>query len=74
MTMGKPTKKAKVRKARSGMSDATLAEMIEATVDAYDETEQVACWITMFENHLELPFETEVETISEFRCVSIFAE
>jgi len=32
----------------------------EATVDAYDETEQAVGWFTMFENYLELPFETEV--------------
>jgi hypothetical protein len=32
----------------------------EATVDAYDESEQVTGWYTMFEQHLELPFETKV--------------
>jgi hypothetical protein len=32
----------------------------EATVDAYDEYEQATGWFTMFENHLALPFETEV--------------
>lgn len=38
-----------------------LAEMIEeATVDAYDEMEQATGWYTMFENHLSLPFATEV--------------
>ncbi len=49
------------RKARSRIDAARLAEMIEeATVDAHDESEQAIGWFTMFENHLELPFETEV--------------
>ena len=46
-----PTRLGKVR----------LAEMIEeATVDAYGEEEQATGWYTMFENHLPLPFATEV--------------
>ena len=32
----------------------------EATVDAYGESEQATGWVTMFESHLELPFETRV--------------
>jgi hypothetical protein len=32
----------------------------EATVDAYDESEQATGWYTMFEEYLELPFETTV--------------
>jgi hypothetical protein len=32
----------------------------EATVDAYGESEQATGWFTMFEEHLELPFETKV--------------
>jgi hypothetical protein len=32
----------------------------EATVDAYDESEQATGWFTMFEEHLELPFETDI--------------
>ncbi len=32
----------------------------EATVDAYDESEQATGWFTMFEEHLALPFETRV--------------
>jgi hypothetical protein len=32
----------------------------EATVDAYDESEQATGWFTMFEEHFELPFETKV--------------
>jgi hypothetical protein len=35
--------------------------MIEqATVDAYDESELATGWYTMFEEYLELPFETKV--------------
>ena len=32
----------------------------EATVDAYDESEQATGWFAMFEEHLRLPFETKV--------------
>lgn len=32
----------------------------EATVDAYDESEQKAGFFTMLENHLVVPFSTEV--------------
>jgi hypothetical protein len=43
------------------LSKARLAEMIEeATVDAYGESEQATGWFTMFEEHLNLPFETQV--------------
>lgn len=43
------------------LSKDRLAEMIEeATVDAYDESEQATGWFTMFEEHVELPFETKV--------------
>ena len=43
------------------LSKARLAEMInEATLDAYDESEQASGWFTLFEEHLELPFETKV--------------
>jgi hypothetical protein len=46
---------------RSRIGAARLAEMIEeATVDAYDESEQATGWLTMLESYLELPFETEV--------------
>lgn len=38
-----------------------IAEMIEeATVDAYDESEQAVGWYTMISDNLELPFVTEV--------------
>lgn len=54
-------KKTAARNARGGISAARLAEMIEeATVDAHDESEQAMGWFTVFEEHLELPFETEV--------------
>ena len=43
------------------LSKASLAEMIEeATVDAYGESEQATGWFTMIEQHLALPFETQV--------------
>lgn len=32
----------------------------EATVDAHGESEQATGWFTMFEEHLQLPFETKV--------------
>ena len=55
-----PKKKA-AKKATSRISKVRLAEMIEeATVDAYGESEQATGWLTMLEDNLELPFETEV--------------
>jgi hypothetical protein len=49
------------RKARANISGARLAEMIEeATVDAYDESEQAIGWFTAIGDNLEMPFETEV--------------
>ncbi len=43
------------------LTRARLRAMIEeATVDAYDRSEQVIGWMTMLENELALPFETEV--------------
>lgn len=54
------TTKARRARAPARLSKEWLAEMIdEATVDAYDESEQTTGWYTMFEQHLELPFETE---------------
>lgn len=55
-------RKQKPQAKRGGrISAARLAEMIEeATVDAHDESEQAMGWFTMFEEYLELPFETEV--------------
>jgi hypothetical protein len=51
----------------------------EATVDAHDESEQKAGFFTMLENHLVVPFSTEVlgttvtvETIDRMpHCVSV---
>lgn len=46
---------------RRRLSAAKLDEMIdEATVDAYGESEQLAGFFMMFEEHLAVPFETEV--------------
>jgi hypothetical protein len=54
-------KRTAARKVRAGVSAARLAEMVEeATVDAYDESEQATGWFAMLEEPLELPFETEV--------------
>ena len=50
--------KAKLRKGRSASRLDALIE--EATVDAYDESEQKAGFFTMLENHLAVPFSTEV--------------
>lgn len=50
--------KGKLRKGRSASRLDALIE--EATVDAYDESEQKAGFFTMLENHLAVPFATEV--------------
>lgn len=48
-------------KAPKGIGAAKLAQMIEeATVDAHNESERAMGWLAMFEEHLELPFETVV--------------
>lgn len=61
MTRTSKGKKTKARTAQSGISAAKLADMIEeATVDAYDESEQATGWFAMCEEHLELPFDTVV--------------
>jgi hypothetical protein len=61
----KTKRTAKRRAARSGIPAERLAEMIEeATVDAYGESEQATGWFTMFEDYVELPFETEVLGVS----------
>ena len=55
------TKRKATKTAANRLSKARLAEMIEeATVDAYDASEQATGWFTMLEEHVELPFETEV--------------
>ncbi len=49
------------KRRREGPTAARLDEMIaEATVDAYDESEQVVGFYTMLEDHLAVPFKTEV--------------
>jgi len=45
------------RKATTAMLDELIEE---ATIDAYDESEQTTGFFTMLEEHLALPFETEV--------------
>jgi Calcium binding len=46
---------------RKEFSAAKLDELIEeATVDAYDESEQTTGFYTMFEEHLAVPFKTAV--------------
>jgi hypothetical protein len=46
---------------RRGPSNAKLDEMIEeAIVDAYGESEQTVGFLTLLEDRLKLPFETEV--------------
>lgn len=60
MTPKTPAKRPGPRR-QPRIDKARLAEMIEeATVDAHDESEQATGWFTMFEQHLALPFETEV--------------
>ena len=61
MGASKGKKKGAARARRCTISAARLAEMVEeATVDAYDEGEQATGWFTVLEEHLDLPFETEV--------------
>jgi hypothetical protein len=51
----------KTEKRRKNYSAAMLDTLIEeATVDAYDESEQKTGFFTMLENHLATPFATEV--------------
>jgi hypothetical protein len=43
------------------LSDSQLERLAEeATVDAYEESEQATGFLTMLEEHVELPFETEI--------------
>ena len=43
------------------ISKARLKEMIEqATVDAYNESEQITGWFTVIDENLAVPFETTV--------------
>jgi hypothetical protein len=63
MAMAKITK-VSVRgetRAAQRLTQARLDALIEeATIDAYDESEQRTGFYTMLENHLALPFETEI--------------
>lgn len=53
--------KAMARKNRLLISKARLEEMIEeATVDAYNESEQITGWFTVIDENLGVPFETSV--------------
>ena len=55
------SKKAKQRARSKRPTTAQLEALVEeATVDAYDESEQAAGFFTMFEEHLKLPFDTRV--------------
>jgi hypothetical protein len=57
----KRTRSKQTTRAKPRISAERVAEMIEeATVDAYDESEQAIGWLAMFENHLDLPFDTDV--------------
>ena len=54
--MGSATKRGTLR-----LSKARLDALVEeATVDAYNESEQATGLYTMIENDLQLPFETEI--------------
>jgi hypothetical protein len=56
------------------LSKARLAEMIEqATVDTYGDSEMAASWFTMLDEHVELPFETQVLGIASALRASTFA-
>ena len=49
------------RTGRSSVSKRRLASLIEeATVDCYNESEAVTGFLTMIDNHLEVPFATAV--------------
>ncbi len=59
--MKRATTKPRGTQATAKLSKARLAVMAEeATTDAHDESEQATGWFTMFDEHLELPFETKV--------------
>lgn len=55
------TSRRPTRTGRPRVSKARLKEFIEdATTDAYGESEQRVGFLTMIQEHLEVPFETEV--------------
>jgi hypothetical protein len=57
MRRGASNKKPRATKVSEAKLDALIAE---ATVDAYDESEQMIGFHTMLDEHLDLPFKTEV--------------
>ena len=58
---GKKQTASKTKGRSKGPSDAQLDQMIEeAIVDAYDESEQMMGFYTMFEDELAVPFQTEM--------------
>ena len=61
MTRTKKGTAGQPRRQRTNYSAASLDALIEeATVDAYDESEQTTGFFTMLENHLVVPFSTNV--------------
>jgi len=62
VTKRNPAQKTRDKKAlRPRLSKARLEEMIEAaTVDCYNESEQMTGWFTMLDENLVVPFETTV--------------
>ena len=49
------------KKKQEKLPEARLDELVEeATVDAYGESEQTTGFFTMFEEHLELPFTSQL--------------
>jgi hypothetical protein len=61
MTRARKAIAGKTQRRRKNYSAAMLDTLIdEATVDAYDDSEQKAGFFTMLENHLATPFATEV--------------
>jgi hypothetical protein len=61
MTRARRTAAETTQRQRKGYSAALLDTLIEeATVDAYDDSEQKTGFFTMLENHLATPFATRV--------------
>jgi Calcium binding len=54
------------------LPSARLEEMIEqATVDAYNESEQITGWFTMIDENVAVPFETTVQRLDLNRSEQI---
>lgn len=54
-------RKRRGRRPRAALAGTTLEALVkEATVDAYGDDEQRVGFLTMIENHLALPFQTEI--------------